>query len=158
MMGAMTASPWTTGGAAQNNAIVSAYPTSHDRACANWDRRLSEIRDLQWLGDDWDCNGAAGPSLLVINSAYQLAERLREKGEWHPSSIYASPQGGVVFEWQSAGDIRTIEVANQILLEIYSKKRGEESKLYRVPFEPTSQKSISAVDHDSLLSTMKVAA
>lgn len=158
-MDAMTDSPWTTGAVRSNRnqqttAIVSAHSPLQDRARANWDRRLSEIGDLQWLGDDWDSNGAEQPSIPVLNSAIQLVKRMRDQEKYLcPSSIYASPMGGVVFEWQGGGFIKTIEVVTPIELEIYVKPLGEASSLRRVAFEPTADKHFTVVNRESLLST-----
>jgi hypothetical protein len=80
-----------------------------DRSQEKWMRVLESLNGLRELSDSWDGQGAAAPTHLLIESAFQLALFLRGSGVPPPTSVVATPAGTVLLTWHGA-TYREVEI------------------------------------------------
>jgi hypothetical protein len=76
----------------------------------SWGTRLSELRALRGLEDDWDGQGAKAPPVELVDSALELALLLRRRGVNAPCRVVPGVNGAVILEWQGGGAYCEIEV------------------------------------------------
>lgn len=66
-----------------------------------WSERITNLRRLRSLRDNWDSEGAEAPRPEVVDSIEVLFGSLRsDRSLPPPSRIVASPSGSVIIEWQ----------------------------------------------------------
>ena len=77
---------------------------------AHWDEIMADLSAIGNRLDNWDGEGAKAPSPALWESAVELGKTLRSLGQDPPSSVYAGPNGTVLFDWQNDFDYFDIEV------------------------------------------------
>ena len=76
-----------------------------------WVSSANRLNDFDRLVDDWDGLGATAPDQDVIESAKIFLSLKRKRDpESPPSRVLATPDGSVIFEWQSGSTIFEVEI------------------------------------------------
>jgi len=96
---------------------------------AKWAVALEHIAKLSVLEADWDGEGACKISQALIESAYQLAIRLRSEGERPPQDVYPLNEGTIILEWQ--------DVAKKIITRIEVETPGHGEVMISYPDRET---------------------
>lgn len=94
------------GGSAVRGDALATGQDERDR----WYAAGVELAAIGWLRDDWDGEGAKAPTPAVLESAIRAFKRFEESGLTAPSSVVASPNGAVVFTWETATSYREAEI------------------------------------------------
>jgi hypothetical protein len=101
-----------------------------------WEPAVQKMVAFQYLGDDWDGQGARVPSKEVLQSAIGLAYTLYQQGVEAPSRVVPGPEGSVIFEWQDPdGTYTEVEVVGWLVAEVMLIEPGQRAKHWMVPNE-----------------------
>lgn len=100
-----------------------------------WSQRMNELLAIRALDEDWDGQGAKAPSTVLLDSAVQLAELLRQRGIDPPCRIVPGVNGTVIFEWQQDATYREMEVIQPGRAEILEMSPGQPPKHWTVAAE-----------------------
>jgi len=119
-------------GTLQKNALNNEGLPASDAA---WLAMLEKLKSFRELEDDWDGQGAHGPSEDVVNSAIDLLEIIRYEGELPaPSAVAPSPDGSVLIVWQEQdGMYCEVEVVRPSFAEVMLKLPGQETLHWTIP-------------------------
>jgi hypothetical protein len=101
-----------------------------------WEPAVQAMAAFQYLGDDWDGQGARAPSEEVLQSAIGLAYTLHKQGVDPPSRVVPGPEGSVIFEWQDAeGTYTEVEIVAWLVAEVMLIEPGQLAKHWTLPSE-----------------------
>jgi len=116
--------------ATPQNGILNSADTSP------WELAVQTVIQFQQLGDNWDGQGAPGPSPELLASAIGLASLLNEQGVAPPSRVVPGPEGSVIFEWQEPEGMYTeIEIDRPLHAEVMWIEPGQPAKHWTLPTE-----------------------
>ena len=93
-----------------------------------WDTAGAELASMGWLRDDWDGEGAKAPPASVLESAIHAFRKFQEAGLPAPSSIVASPNGAIVFTWETATAYREAEISQPGRISWMSERDGRPTR------------------------------
>ena len=82
-----------------------------------WVRVVRSLQALASLRDNWDGLGAIAPSLAVVRTAVDVAERQRDGEMGLPATAVATPAGTILFGWEEGQNYLEIEVISPTLVE-----------------------------------------
>jgi hypothetical protein len=102
--------------------------TGHSQSEAQWDEIMADLFAIGNRLDNWDDEGAKAPSAALWQSAVELGKTLRSLGQDPPSSVYAGPNGTVLFDWQNDFDYFDIEVVEPFRARWMRVIPGQEAK------------------------------
>ena len=106
--------------------------------CPNrtWDQCLAKLDEFRTYGDDWDGQGAAFGkparkiTAEVIDSAVELATKLKNLGIRAPDGAYPDVLGGVGFDWSiQGGGLIELEIAEPGSAEVVLYKTDHDVEL-----------------------------
>jgi len=101
-----------------------------------WEAAVLKLIEFQYLGDNWDGQGAQAPSREILGCAIGLAYVLHEKGMEPPSSVVPGPAGTVVFEWQGLdGSFAEVEIVRPFYAEVMVVEPGKPPHHWTLPAE-----------------------
>jgi hypothetical protein len=102
-----------------------------------WVLRSRELQSLRKLEDNWDGNGAEAPLPELIENAIEFFAFYRESRKVSPPDrIVASPNGSIVFEWQSADTYMEVEIEEPYTAEWMIEQPGQEAVFLEETWEP----------------------
>ena len=81
-------------------AMESAAIGTEGCASDQWCEMLSDLVGMRNLQNDWDGLGAVAPSPDLLESSIEWARHLQWRGQSAPSSVFAGPNGTILFNWQ----------------------------------------------------------
>ncbi len=99
-----------------------------------WDSFIQSIDKMRWFRPNWDGPGTEGPTHTLVDSAIELAVRLRDKHYPPPFRVSPGADGTVVMEWQTGGTYQQLEVSRPFVAELYSAPPGGPSTFTEIPF------------------------
>jgi hypothetical protein len=101
-----------------------------------WQTAVQALAGFGKLGDNWDGQGARGPSSDLLASAVGLAYLLSEQEVDPPSRVVPGPAGSVIFEWQYPdGTYAEVEVVEPLYAEAMMVEPGQPAKHWTLPTE-----------------------
>lgn len=96
--------------------VADTLQSERSRQRLTWADVTDRLLDIRNLGDDWDGADAEAPAEQVVDGSFGLMRQLRNEGFPPPTSVRATPDGGVSVEWRS--DRQCLE------LELYDDRGG----------------------------------
>ena len=75
-----------------------------------WERSLKRLVELSNLTDDWDGDGAAPPSTVVVATARAILLRLRTQLPIAPDGVFAGPRGTILLTWHNGDSYFEMEI------------------------------------------------
>ncbi len=101
-----------------------------------WEPAVKKLVEFQHLGDDWDGQGAKGPSFELLASAVGLAYLLQQQGVDPPTRVVPGVEGSVLFEWQFPdGTYAEVEIVGWLFAEVMLIEPGQPAKHWTLPTE-----------------------
>jgi hypothetical protein len=109
---------------------------SHTDDAGLWEPAVEALMGFRKLGDNWDGQGARGPSADLLASAIALAYLLSDQEVDPPSRVVPGPEGSIIFEWQYLdGTYAEVEVIEPLYAEAMLIEPGQPAKHWTLPTE-----------------------
>lgn len=111
-------------------------PTTFEDESTPWRNLREELVRIRGYADDWDGTGAAAPNPQLVDNAMLFLDLLKDQQENPPDAVAATPNGGVLFVWDTEGPYTEAQIEEMWSVDwLYESPQGmkQETRQWKRP-------------------------